>query len=119
MKELELVRIVLHRLNDTSYSYSEGGVGGTCYQCPFATEPLDMLGNIAHDVWNDPTEAYFKCSLPGRNNEEVFWGEYAPCIESEWADAALEALTEYEQNKKKLEEAFLAALKEYGIPVEV
>jgi hypothetical protein len=84
-----MVRLALERLGNHDYS---GGVNGTCYECPFATVPLDAAGRPDPDVWNDPTEAYFRCSLPGRDNEAVVWGEYAPCTEGEWRKVALEAL---------------------------
>lgn len=69
----------------------DGGPDSTCYRCPFATEPLDRDGRVADwaDIYNDPTEAYFRCGLPGRDNEEVFWGEYSPCTVREWTSAAL------------------------------
>ena len=89
MSDKELIEIVLTRLGQMTY---EGGVNGTCDGCPFATVPLDASGRVDHNVWNDPTEAYFRCSLPGRDHEAVVWGEYAPCTEEEWAAAALEAL---------------------------
>lgn len=89
---LDLVRTVLQRIGLNDYSYS-GGVNGTCYDCPFASEPLDAQGEIDPHVWNDPTEAYFRCSLPGRDPKPT-WGEYAPCDVKEWAQAALEALNE-------------------------
>lgn len=76
-----LVRIFQHTY--------EGGVNGTCYECPYASKPLEKSGREAEwrDIANDPTEAYFRCSLPGRNNEEVAWGEYAPCTVPEWLAA--------------------------------
>lgn len=88
---IALVRVVLARIGSHSY---EGGVNGSCLDCPFATPPLDQAGRSANwcDISNDPTEAYFRCGLPGRDHEEIIWGEYAPCTEREWAAAALEAL---------------------------
>lgn len=81
-----LVLTVLRRFTD---SYGPG-VGGTCYQCPFASEPLEKDGQVAawNTISNDPTETYFRCFLPGRM-PDVEWGEYAPCTEKEWAQAAL------------------------------
>lgn len=70
----------------------EGGYGGSCYQCPFASQPLGMDGSVADwdEVWNDPTEAYFRCSLPLRPAAgQVAWGEYAPCTPEEWLDGVL------------------------------
>lgn len=69
-------------------AYYGGGFGGTCYECPFGSEPLAKDGTVAEwrDISNDPTEAYFCCSLPGRDNEAVVWGENAPCTEQEWWD---------------------------------
>lgn len=90
---LALAVVVLKRFA-AGHSY-EGGVNGTCYECPFATPPLERNGREApwHTISNDPTEAYFRCSLPGRTSE-VVWGEYAPCTEVEWANAALNGLGE-------------------------
>lgn len=81
---------LLRRVFDMDYG---GGVNGTCYECPFASEPLERDGKVARweDISNDPTEAYFRCSLPGRNNTEVYWGEYAPCTATEWWDGVLVA----------------------------
>lgn len=84
----------------TNHSY-DGGLHGTCYECPFASVPLRSDGSVAdwHEIDNDPTEAYFRCSLPGRDEQKVEWGEYAPCDEHEWVavikvdlDCALSAL---------------------------
>lgn len=85
-----MVQLVLARLGISEYA---GGVNGTCYECPFATEPLRRTGELAPwgEVSNDPTEAYFRCSLPGRDAEAVVWGEYAPCTEDEWRRVGLEA----------------------------
>jgi hypothetical protein len=69
-----------------SHTY-DGGLHGTCYECPFASPPLRVDGSEAEwsEVHNDPTEAYFRCSLPTRaEGERVEWGEYAPCTETEW-----------------------------------
>lgn len=87
-----VARVVLEHLASPRLIY--GGVGGTCYECPFATVPLDSAGRVARweDVANDPTEAYFRCGLPGRDHEAAVWGEDAPCSEKEWATAALDAL---------------------------
>jgi len=45
---------------------------------------------------NDPTEAYFRCSLPTRADaDRLAWGEYAPCETGEWTawlDAEITAL---------------------------
>lgn len=90
---LRLIRVVLEQLAHPSYP----GVNGTCYQCPFATEPLEASGATApwENVMNDPTEAYFRCYLPGRD-PKVEWGEHAPCTEQEWSIAALGALASAE-----------------------
>lgn len=91
------VRQLLAKVGDHTY---EGGVHGTCYECPFASPPLDNLGNVADwdDISNDPTEAYFRCSLPGRDNDAVEWGEYSPCEEFEWVNGVTSAaLTQYEK----------------------
>jgi len=76
----------MRRLVSSSY---DGGVNGTCYECPYASPPLEKDGSVAdwRDISNDPTEAYFRCSLPGRDNAAVVWGEYAPCTEAEWFEA--------------------------------
>lgn len=63
------------------------GPNGSCYGCPFATPPLDSAGNIAppEDWENDPTEAWFRCSLPTRPDKgQVEWGEDAPCTPEQW-----------------------------------
>lgn len=90
MDPAELVRTVLGQLAAPKY----GGAGGTCYECPFASVPLSSDGRV--ELWesisHDPTEAYFRCSLPGRDHAAVVWGEYAPCTEREWAAAGLAAL---------------------------
>jgi hypothetical protein len=80
---------MLNRLTDASY---EGGYNGTCYECPFASPPL-IYGRAATwaEVGNDPTEAVFKCSLPGRDGK-VEWGEYAPCTAEEWTSAIVESV---------------------------
>lgn len=95
MNQVETLRVILNRLGDHSYS---AGVNGTCFDCPFATAPLRSDGTVAEwpEVSNDPTEAYFRCSLPGRNPQEVVWGEYAPCAEAEWLNVALGLLGAYE-----------------------
>jgi hypothetical protein len=88
---MQLVVVVLKRLcAEGSY---EGGLNGTCYECPFASEPLERDGRVARwqDIANDPTEAYFRCHLPGRP-DDVVWGEYAPCSVEEWTKAALDAV---------------------------
>lgn len=87
----ELITVVLMRLmKEAEYT---GGVGGTCYECPFATAPLRYDGSEASyaEYCNDPTEAYFRCRLPGRDSNKVAWGEYAPCTRQEWLQAALAA----------------------------
>lgn len=91
---LRLIRVVLEQLANPSYP----GVNGTCYQCPFATEPLEASGAIApwNTIANDPTEAYFRCLLPGRDPTKVAWGEHAPCSEQEWSNAALGVLASAE-----------------------
>jgi hypothetical protein len=72
-----------------TYGY-DGGVNGTCYLCPYASPPLRRDGSAApsEEVSNDPTEAYFRCSLPGRNNA-IEWGEYAVCSLEEWIVGAV------------------------------
>lgn len=81
-KRLELLA---RAFDESVYS---GGVHGTCYECPFASPPLRADGSEARweEVSNDPTEAYFRCSLPTRRDREkkVEWGEYAPCTDREW-----------------------------------
>lgn len=64
----------------------EGGHNGSCYRCPWASLPLDAAGREVpfEEVANDPTEAYFRCSLPGRDPGRPEWGEYAPCSAAEW-----------------------------------
>lgn len=81
---------MVNRLVNMTY---EGGYNGTCYQCPFATEPLDRHGTKAiwSEISNDPTEAYFRCTLPGRP-DTVAWGEYALCSEKEWVAVILSML---------------------------
>ena len=78
----DLISVLLDRIGNHTY---EGGVNGTCYQCPFASVPLQPNGREANweEISNDPTEAYYRCYLPGRPND-VEWGEYAPCDEKEW-----------------------------------
>lgn len=86
---LEQVQLsLLRRLAVPTY---DGGVNGTCYECPFASPPLERDGREANwrDIRNDPTEAYFRCSLPGRDNDAVVWGEYAPCTPEEWFDGVV------------------------------
>lgn len=93
-----LVRVVLERFAECAdFDSYRAGVGGTCYECPFASEPLDVFGEPAAwaDIWSDPTEAYFRCHLPGRP-PDVTWGEYAPCTRAEWTAAALAELAEVE-----------------------
>jgi hypothetical protein len=88
----ERLRVLLSRLGQHDDGYGPG-VGGTCYECPFASKPLDRDGRIAdwREIYNDPTEAYFRCHMPGRT-DAVVWGEYAPCTVKEWAALALATL---------------------------
>lgn len=83
-------RRLLRRIIEPTY---DGGFGGTCYDCVFASEPLRRDGTVApwDEVANDPTEAWFRCSLSTRaeRENEVEWGEYAPCTAEEWFDAIL------------------------------
>lgn len=87
----ELVTVVLKRLAE-GHSY-DAGVNGTCYECPFASVPLERSGREAvwSEISNDPTEAYFRCYLPGRDAPNPAWGEYAPCDVRDWTGAALAA----------------------------
>lgn len=82
------LQTILEHLGPT---YHYAGVGGTCYECPFASVPLQQSGHAAEwdSISNDPTEAWFRCSLPGRDPDVVAWGEDAPCTQEEWVDAAL------------------------------
>lgn len=84
----DLTREVLVRLRDRPYN---GHPDGICYECPFASAPLDSAGRV--ESWdrisNDPTEAYFRCFLPSRDSSVVAWGEYAPCEEKDWYSAGL------------------------------
>ena len=89
---LDLTREVLTRLRDRPYN---GHPDGTCLDCPFASPPLNNIGQIESwdEISNDTTEAYFRCFLPGRDPSVVEWGEYAPCEPNEWYAAGLEGLT--------------------------
>lgn len=84
---------LLGRASPRNQTY-EGGHGGTCYECPFASPPLTRTGRVApwDEISNDPTEAYFRCSLPTRaeRDEQIEWGEYAPCTADEWIEALAE-----------------------------
>jgi hypothetical protein len=86
-----LVDKLVDRLGNHSY---DGGLNGTCYQCVFASPPLDADGQpAAFGVHRPPTEAYFTCALPGRIPvEDPAWGEHAPCTEAEWVNALVAAL---------------------------
>jgi hypothetical protein len=88
----QVVRIVLERLSNEFHWV--GGFGVTCYECPFASDPLDSWGEKEQwsNIANDPAEAYFRCHLPGRDSTAVVWGEDAPCTRGEWAKAALDNL---------------------------
>jgi hypothetical protein len=92
----KMLHVILGRLGKHDY---DGGVSGTCYQCPFSDGPLDANGNVARwdDVAHDPTEAYFRCNLPGRDPEEIAWGEYAPCDESEWRSVGISIAKQIEE----------------------
>jgi hypothetical protein len=82
-----------------SHDYG-GGLHGTCYQCPFASAPLDSFGDAVPfgQVANDPTEAYFRCSLPTREeSKRLSWGEYAPCTDDEWL-AWIEQVREWDES---------------------
>lgn len=102
------VDYMLRRVNGgrSAYWYHGGGPGGTCYECPFASVPLDRGGGVAHDVWNDPTEAYFTCSLETRKNPTAAtkpeWGEYAPCEHDEWVRAIHNRLVILSAGKVKM-----------------
>jgi hypothetical protein len=89
--DVEWINELLKRLSRLwNYSYFGGGPNGTCYECPYASPPLERDGREAlwREISNDPTEAYYRCSLPLRVPEkEVEWGEYAPCTEKEWERA--------------------------------
>lgn len=76
----------LDMLNKLIYPDYTSGVDASCYQCPFASEPLNRDGSTAdwREISNDPTEAYFRCSLPSRDNVKVAWGEHSPCSPREW-----------------------------------
>lgn len=76
---------LLDRIRQTTDHAYHGGVNGTCYECPYASKPLERSGREAiwDEIRHDPTEAWFRCSLPGRS-DEVEWGEYAPCTQTEW-----------------------------------
>jgi len=104
----QTIPILVSRLGVHSY---EGGVNGTCYQCPFASAPLDRSGRVAAwgEISNDPTEAYFRCSLPGRDNVAVEWGEYAPCTEAEWSAAVLAAVARLQHQHEQIRDALLNA----------
>lgn len=91
MTEIAASLEALERLTGATYT---GGYGGTCYQCPYASKPLRFDGSVAdwHEVANDPTEAYFTCSLPTRKPTKAEWGEYAPCTADEWSEHHTAAL---------------------------
>lgn len=84
---------VIQRLSSQDYA---AGLHGTCYECPFASDPLGRDGLIAEwrEVSNDPTEAYFRCSLPTRDADRsrVAWGEHAPCTILEWTQYVAQQL---------------------------
>ena len=86
---------MLERLDTHAYDGGlyDGGLGGTCYRCPFASEPQTSGGSPAawHNISHDPTAEY-NCHLPGRDGGGPEWGEYAPCTASEWVDAVKSAL---------------------------
>lgn len=86
----------------------QGGVNGTCYMCPYASPPLRKDGSVAppEEISNDPTEAYFRCSLPGRN-DALEWGEYAVCSIEEWIKGAI--LPAIEELRAQSQEAIDAA----------
>jgi hypothetical protein len=98
-------------LRIVSHAY-DGGVHGTCYGCPYASGPLGSAGEIVpfSEVANDPTEAYFICSLPTRAEREkkVEWGEYAPCTTEEWATAHFDML---DAERSKLVDALRSVLR--------
>lgn len=84
-------KTLLRRAFHGVYSY-EGGYNGSCFECPFADGPYDSAdGMQQHDYIHncDHTEAYFRCTLPGRDNEAFVWGEDAPCTADEWVDGVL------------------------------
>jgi hypothetical protein len=83
-------------------SDQQGGYGGTCAGCRFATGPVNLDGSPAdyEDYANDETEAYYHCGLPTRDPEarNPDWGEYAPCLAGEWARwIAQEAVEEHKR----------------------
>lgn len=78
-------------LRDKDYAYPGPNrmcadcIGG--YRCPFATlAPGQMPGDIA----NDPSEAYYLCSL--LDGKRV-WGESPKCTEAQWRARAREELS--------------------------
>lgn len=87
--DYESRRRLLRRIVEPNYY--DGGFGGTCFGCVFASEPLWEDGTVApwDEVSNDPTEAWFRCGLPTRaeRESEVEWGEHALCTAEEWFDA--------------------------------
>jgi len=102
--DFDTIRAIASRVGAHNY---EGGVNGTCYECPFASEPLDISGRVARwdDISNDPTEAFFRCSLPGRDNETVVWGEHSPCSEQEWMSVLRTALARVQEAAEQAEKA--------------
>lgn len=64
-----------------------------CEGCPFAS--LDTDKNSADDVANDPTEAYYRCSLL---NVSV-WGESPKCTMKDWQRKAREELSQDGERK--------------------
>lgn len=100
---LDQLRKAMLRLTGAFNSF-EGGYNGSCYECPFASVPLRWDGSEAawSEIDNDPTEAYYRCSLPGRDNASVVWGEYAPCTSEEWVDGCF---TQFQQTPPPTEKA--------------
>ena len=73
---------------------------GSCYECPYASPPLRRDGSVADwdEVWNDPTEAYFRCNMPGRSSD-VVWGEDAPCTSRDIVNALLAHIRAIERER--------------------
>lgn len=72
----------------------EGGYG--CEECVFGT----LLDN-PEDVWNDPSEARYNCSLVPKSDErrkDYVWGENPICEIKDWQAKARDELEQFKKD---------------------
>lgn len=83
----------------------DGGLGGSCYGCLFASDPQRSDGSNAeyYEYANDPSEAWFTCSLPTRDPAapKPEWGEYSPCSPREWTAHLLTVIPDGPAQKRE------------------